>query len=139
MHILTKFAPRLGKKKRSQPGGSPNSPGTNEHSGKALSFLSFSFVFCHFLSCSFSFFQFLSLSFSFFHWFSLVFLFFSLLVASIASRFPIKALMLKKCWASRRVPPPHWAHFFLLLLNSIVCSIHARHVSTWFDCSCVVR
>ena len=56
MHILRKFGPRLGKK-GSRPGGSPNSLGNDEHSGKALYFLSFSFIFFHFLSCSFMFFH----------------------------------------------------------------------------------
>ena len=63
MHILKKFAPRLWKK-GSRPGGSPNSLGNNEHSGKALYFLSFSFSF---LSLSFMFFHFLSFSFIVFH------------------------------------------------------------------------
>ena len=74
MHILKKFAPRLGKKV-SRPGGSPNSLGNIEHSEKALFFLSFSFIFFHFLSFSFIFFHFLSFSFIFFHFLS--FLFFS--------------------------------------------------------------
>ena len=68
-----KFAPRI-KKKGSRPGGSPNSLGNDEHSGKALSFVSFSSIFFHFLSFSFIliffhlfFFHFLSCSFMFFH------------------------------------------------------------------------
>ena len=48
VHILRKFVPRQGKK-GSRLGGSPNSPGNNDHSGKALYFLSFSFMFFHVL------------------------------------------------------------------------------------------
>ena len=92
MHILKKFARRLGKKE-SRPGGSPNSLGNNEHSGKALYFLSFCFIFFflfffsfyfsfsfHFLSFSFHFLyiffpRFFSCSFSFFHFHSFSFQF----------------------------------------------------------------
>ena len=63
MHIVKKFAPHLWKK-RSRPGGSPNSLRNNEHSAKALYFLSFSFL--KFLSFSFS-----NFSFIFFHFLSL--------------------------------------------------------------------
>ena len=76
MNILKKFAPRLGKK-GSRPGGSPNSLGNNEHSGKALwpkenhTFESGSTVF-HFLSLSFIFFHCLSFSFIFPLFFSLL-------------------------------------------------------------------
>ena len=74
MHILRKFAPRL-VKKGSRLGGSTISLGNNEHSGKALCFLSFSFIFFHFLSISFIFFQFLSFSLSFSQFLSVSFTF----------------------------------------------------------------
>ena len=134
------------------PGRLPNSLGNDEHSAKALYFLSFSFIFhflslsfifVHFRSFSFIFFDFLLFSFIFFHFlllsfiffhfvdfsfiffhlfsffhflsFSFIFIFFHFLscsffllvlvffsgaqnrfFASIASRFPVKALMSKK-------------------------------------------
>ena len=89
MHILKKFALRLGKKER-RPGGSPNSRRNNEHSEKALYVLSFSFIvfslffiFLHFLSfLSFSFFHFLSFSFILFPFSFLFFLFFFFLGCS---------------------------------------------------------
>ena len=95
MHVLKKFAPRQ-VKKGSCPGGSPISLGNNEHSRKALwprenhTFEGGStvFIFFHFPSFFhlFSFFSFL-----------LVLLFLgcskSFFFASIASRFPIKAIM----------------------------------------------
>ena len=107
IHILKKFAPRL-EEKGSRPGGSANSLGNNEHSTKALHFLSFSFLFFPFLSfsflcLSFSFivFHFLSLSFIVFHCLSLSFVFFlfvgcsrsDFLEASISLRFLLTALM----------------------------------------------
>ena len=92
--------------------------------------LSCSFMFFHVLPCSSNFFQFLSVSFSFFH-----FLFFFSQVlkilsffASIASRFPIKALMKKKkniFWAvsgggGGRGGTPSGPLFFLLSIFEFV-------------------
>ena len=90
MHILRKFAPRLWDK-GSRPGGSPNSLGNNEHSGKALYFLSFSFIFLslsfmfvHVRSCSFMFVHVRSLSFIVFHCLSLSFIVFQCLSVSFS-------------------------------------------------------
>ena len=91
MHILKKFAPRL-RKKRSRQGGSPNSQGNDEHSGKAHSslivfhFLSLSLIVFHFPSFSFIFLQFLSVSFIVFSFFYF-FLFFIFLGCSKKSSF----------------------------------------------------
>ena len=67
-------------KKGSRQGGSPNSKWNNEHSEKALYFLTCSFMFFHFLSFPFISFHFLSfffyfISFSFFHFLSFSFIF----------------------------------------------------------------
>ena len=135
VHILKKFAPRLGKK-GSRPGGSPNSLWNNEHSGKALYFLSCSFIFFHFHSLffhcffiSFIFFRFLSFSFSFvsfsfifvhcvfilFSFFFFLFFFSRALKILFLPRFPHDFLLKLPCkksifWAISGVP--HWALFF---------------------------
>ena len=124
MHILKKFAPRPGKK-GSRPGGSPNSLVNNEHSGKALYFLSFSFMFV--LSFSFIFFHFLSLSFFsviFFHCFSFFFSscpsFFGVLKILFFPRLPhdflLKLLCKKQLCGPSRAYPPIGPFFFLSIL-----------------------
>ena len=94
MHILKKFAPRLGKKGR-RPGGSPNSTGNKINILQRQSFffhlLSFTFIFIHCFSLffsflSFSFVQFLSFSSIFFH-FSFSFIFFYFLSSFLSFSF----------------------------------------------------
>ena len=108
MHILKKFAHRL-KKKGAALAAPLISQGTRNilerHYFLSFSFilfhsLSFTFILLHSLSFTFIFFHFLSFSFIFFPFlfpFFLLFLFSRVLkilfFASIASRFPIKALM----------------------------------------------
>ena len=70
-----KFAARLWKK-GSRRGGFHNPLENNEHSGKALFFLSLPFTSFHSLSLPFTSFHFLSVSFSFFHFLSFSFIFF---------------------------------------------------------------
>ena len=67
------------KREESRPGGSPNYLGNNEHSGKALYFLSCSFIVFSFHSFSFIFFHFLSFSIIVYHFLSFSFIFFHFL------------------------------------------------------------
>ena len=82
LSLFSSFRSLAGRSQVALPGGSPNSLGNNEHSGKALNFLSFSFIFCHFLKFSCMFLHVLACSCMFLHGLACSCMFFHVLSCS---------------------------------------------------------